>query len=228
MRLSIIVPVYNEKNTLREIIRRLRDAPLEVEKEVIAVDDGSTDGSREILKELEQQEGLIILYHQANLGKGYAIRTGLARATGEAVVIQDADLEYDPRDIKKLLGPYIEGRGKVVYGSRFTGERRNMFFWHYLGNRFLSLLVNILYNTTLSDMETGYKFFNREVLKNIPLRIDGFGFEPEVTAKVLRRGYRIYEVPISYMGREYSEGKKITWIEGPRAIFLLFWFLLFN
>ena len=228
LKLSIIISVYNEERTISEIIRRVRAAPLEdIEKEIIVVDDGSTDRTAGILRNFKGSD-IIILRHEKNLGKGAAIKTALSKVSGEAIIIQDGDLEYDPKDIEKMLKPYLEGKGNVVYGSRFTGERRNMFFWHLLGNKLLSLLTNILYNTTLSDMETGYKLFDARILKSIPLKVKGFGFEPEVTAKVLRRGHYIYEVPISYMGRSYSEGKKITWREGFRSIYYLFRFLFFN
>ena len=227
-KLSIIIPVYNEERTISEIVRRVRAVHLEdIEKEIIVVDDGSRDRTGEILKDFKGSD-IIILRHEKNLGKGAAIKTAISKVSGEMVIIQDADLEYDPKDIEKMLRPYLEGKGNVVYGSRFTGERRNMFFWHLLGNKFLSLLTNILYNTTLSDMETGYKLFDAGVLKAIPLKARGFGFEPEVTAKLLRRGHYIYEVPISYVGRSYSEGKKITWKDGFRSIYYLFRFLFFN
>ena len=228
MKLSIIIPVYNEEKTISEIIRRVRAVPLEnIEKEIIVVNDGSTDRTEEILKDFATSD-IIVLRHEKNLGKGAAIKSALSKVSGEAIIIQDADLEYDPKDMEKILKPYLEGKGTVVYGSRFTGERRNMFFWHLLGNKFLSLLTNILYNTTLSDMETGYKLFDAGILKDIPLSARGFGFEPEVTAKLLRRGHYIYEVPISYVGRSYSEGKKITWREGFRSVYYLFRFLFFK
>ena len=228
MKLSIIIPVYNEEKTISEIIRRVRAVPLEnIEKEIIVVNDGSTDRTEEILKDFATSD-IIVLRHEKNLGKGAAIKSALSKVSGEAIIIQDADLEYDPKDMEKILKPYLEGKGTVVYGSRFTGERRNMFFWHLLGNKFLSLLTNILYNTTLSDMETGYKLFDAGILKDIPLSARGFGFEPEVTAKLLRRGHYIYEVPISYVGRSYSEGKKITWREGFRSVYYLLRFLFFK
>jgi glycosyltransferase involved in cell wall biosynthesis len=191
------------------------DLPLE--REVVIVDDGSTDGTRDILKQLADSTIRVVL-QPSNQGKGAAIRTGLAQVTGDLVLIQDADLEYDPEDWPKLLAPVLKGRAQVVYGSRFTGERRNMLFFHWVGNRMLSLCTNILYNTTLSDMETCYKLFDRELIAQINLRANGFDFEPEVTAKVLRRGVRIYEVPISYSGREFDEGKKITWRDGIVAL----------
>jgi glycosyltransferase involved in cell wall biosynthesis len=216
-KLSVIVPVYNERNTVAEIVRQMRAVDLPLEREVVIVDDGSTDGTRDILKQLADSTIRVVL-QPSNQGKGAAIRTGLAQVTGDLVLIQDADLEYDPEDWPKLLAPVLKGRAQVVYGSRFTGERRNMLFFHWVGNRMLSLCTNILYNTTLSDMETCYKLFDRELIAQINLRANGFDFEPEVTAKVLRRGVRIYEVPISYSGREFDEGKKITWRDGIVAL----------
>jgi glycosyltransferase involved in cell wall biosynthesis len=221
MRLSIIMPVFNEKATIKEILRQVRSVDLgEIDKEIIVVDDGSSDGTSDILK-LEADSSIKVIIHKKNQGKGAAIRTGLAEARGDMLIIQDADLEYDPEDIKKLIDPMLKGKAKVVYGSRFTGERRNMFFWHYVGNRFLSLITNVLYNTTLSDMETCYKLFSRESLDGVLIKSNKFDFEPEITAKILRRGIRIYEVPISYMGRELHEGKKISWRDGVPALWAL-------
>jgi glycosyltransferase involved in cell wall biosynthesis len=219
LKLSILVPIYNERATVLEIVRRVQAVPFE--KEIIAVDDGSTDGTRELLPEVEK-EGVIVLYHERNQGKGAAIQTALQRATGDIIVIQDADLEYDPRDYAHLVQPIVEGRAKVVYGSRFLGPRMAMFFWHMIANKMLTLMTNILYDAILSDMETGYKAFRADVIKGIPLRAHRFDFEPEVTAKVLKRGNRIFEVPISYFGREYSEGKKIGMKDGFVAIWTLF------
>ncbi len=225
-RLSIIVPVYNEAATLREIISRIEAVELPgIESEVIFVDDGSTDGSQEILGEIENHR---VLLHEKNSGKGKAIQTGLAAATGEYLLIQDADLEYDPRDILKLLRPILDGRARVVYGSRFTGERKNMFFHHYLGNRLLTLLTNVLYNTTLSDMETCYKLAPTDLLREIRIKSHGFNVEPEMTAKILKRRVRIYEVPISYTGREFEEGKKISWQDGFAALFALIYYRFFD
>jgi len=215
--LSVIVPVHNERTTLMEIVRRMRVVELPMEREIIIVDDGSNDGGEKVLATLEDST-VRVLRHPVNRGKGAAIRTGLGVARGDLVLIQDADLEYDPEDWPKLLAPILRGRAQVVYGSRFTGERKNMLFWHWVGNHLLSLVTNVLYNTTLSDMETCYKLFDRKVLDGITLRSDRFDFEPEVTAKVLKRGYRIYEVPISYTGREPDEGKKITWWDGFGAL----------
>ena len=219
-KLSVIVPVYDERTTVAEIIRRVRQVDLPLDREVIVVDDGSTDGTRDVLPHLADSTVRVVM-HPENRGKGAAIRTGLAHATGDLVIIQDADLEYDPGDWPSLLAPIFKGRARVVYGSRFTGERRNMLFWHWVGNRFLTLVTNALYNTTLSDMETCYKVFDRQVLDGITLTSNRFGFEPEVTAKVLRTGERIYEVPISYTGREFHEGKKITWRDGFVALWTL-------
>jgi glycosyltransferase involved in cell wall biosynthesis len=219
-KLSVIVPVFDERNTVVEIVRRMRMVELPVELEIVIVDDGSTDGTRDVLRQLADSTVRVIT-HDVNRGKGSAIRSGLAHVTGDLVLVQDADLEYDPEDWPKLLNPILRGKARVVYGSRFTGERRNMLFLHWVGNRFLSLVTNVLYNTTLSDMETCYKLFDRTLLDSIPLRAQRFEFEPEVTAKILRRGIRIYEVPISYTGREFDEGKKITWRDGFIALWTL-------
>jgi glycosyltransferase involved in cell wall biosynthesis len=219
-KLSAIVPVYNERNTVVEVVRRMRAVDLPLDREIVLVDDGSDDGTRSVLQQLSDSTVRVVL-HASNQGKGAAIRSGLANSTGDLVIVQDADLEYDPEDWPRLLAPMLKGRAQVVYGSRFTGERRNMLFLHWLGNRFLSFVTNVLYNTTLSDMETCYKLFDRRVLDGIALRADRFEFEPEVTAKVLRQRIRIYEVPISYAGREPEEGKKITWRDGFAALWTL-------
>ena len=239
MKLSIIIPVYNEASTLREILRRVRAVSVvvpvgfaveddegqlvRIDKEIIVVDDGSEDGSRQIVEEETSRGDMRAYYHQHNQGKGAAVRTGFQNATGDFLVIQDADLEYDPREYRLLLQPILEGRSDVVYGSRFRGgPTKTMFFMHMIGNRFLTLVTNILYDTILSDMETGYKCFRAEVIRDIPLHARGFDFEPEVTAKVLKSGHRIYEVPISYNGREFEEGKKIRpWRDGLKAVWTL-------
>lgn len=218
MKLSILIPVFNEKKTIREIIKKVEE--VKINKEIILVDDCSTDGSREIL-EKEKKKGKKVFFHNKNLGKGAALRTGFQHITGDYVIVQDADLEYDPQDYHKLIKPILDGKAEVVYGSRFTGERRNMFFHHWVGNKFLTLVTNILYNTTLSDMETCYKIFKSDVIKKINIKSNRFNFEPEITSKILKQGIRIYEVPISYTGREFSEGKKITWKDGISALWTL-------
>ncbi len=220
MKLSVIMPVYNEKDTICEILKQVR--AIDLVGEIIIVDDGSTDGTRDLLKLEETQPGTIVIYHKYNQGKGAAVRTGFDRATGDILLIQDADLEYDPRDYPLLVRPIVEGRVKVVYGSRFLGPRKAMLFWHMLGNKFLTLLTNVLYNTILSDMETCYKVFRADVIKNLQIHANRFEFEPEVTAKLLRRRHKIVEVPISYYGRPHSEGKKLTWRDG----FIALWTLL--
>ena len=235
MLLSIVMPVFNEEQFLMEIVRRVQAVdltPLGLERELILVNDCSTDGSAEILKQMEGKQSFLetaqpferpvrVYSHPVNQGKGAALRTGFAQAQGEMVLIQDADLEYDPEDYPRLLAPLLKGKAEVVYGSRFTGERRNMFFHHWLGNKFLTLVTNVLFNTTLSDMETCYKLFTRQALEGIVIKSDRFNFEPEITAKILKKGIRIYEVPISYTGREFEEGKKITWRDGLVALWCL-------
>jgi glycosyltransferase involved in cell wall biosynthesis len=215
--MTVIVPVYNERNTVAEIVRRVRavDVPLVVD--VVVVDDGSDDGTDRVLAAIEDSTVRIVT-HEKNMGKGAAIRTGLAQAHGDLILVQDADLEYDPDDWPRLLEPILKHKANVVYGSRFTGERKNMLPLHWIGNRFLSLVTNLLYSSTLSDMETCYKLFDRRVIEGMTIVSNRFDFEPEITAKVLRRGYRIYEVPISYAGREPDEGKKITWRDGVGAL----------
>jgi glycosyltransferase involved in cell wall biosynthesis len=215
--LSVIMPVYNERATVAEVIRRMRVVEVPLLLQIIVVDDGSSDGSDKVLGALEDST-VRVIHHNVNQGKGAAIRTGLAEARGDLVLIQDADLEYDPNDWPRLLDPILRGKARVVYGSRFTGERKNMLPLHWMGNRLLSLITNILYSSTLSDMETCYKLFDSEVLEGVTIVSNRFDFEPEITAKVLRRGHRIYEVPISYAGREPSEGKKITWRDGFGAV----------
>jgi glycosyltransferase involved in cell wall biosynthesis len=218
-KLSVIVPVFNERNTVVEVLRRMRtiELPDGIEREIIVVDDGSADGTRDVLRQLGDSTVRIVM-HDRNRGKGAAVRTGFAHATGEYVLIQDADLEYDPEDWPKLLHPVLRGRARVVYGSRFTGERRNMLLLHWIGNRFLSMVTNVLFNTTLSDMETCYKLIERDLVSGLRLHSDSFDIEPEITAKILKRGIRIYEVPISYSGREFDEGKKLTWRDGLSAL----------
>jgi glycosyltransferase involved in cell wall biosynthesis len=215
--LTVLMPVFNEQATLAEIIRRVRQVDVGLTLELIIVDDGSSDGTNKILRTLEDSTVRVIA-HEKNQGKGAALRTGLAHANGDIVVIQDADLEYDPEDWPALLAPILKGKASVVYGSRFTGQRKNMLPLHWAGNRLLSLVTNVLYSSTLSDMETCYKALDRRVLKDLTVVSNRFDFEPEITAKVLRRGYRIYEVPISYAGREFDEGKKITWRDGVGAL----------
>lgn len=227
MKVSVVVPVYNEVHTIRALLARIQAVPLE--KETIIVDDGSTDGTRLQLQELSGEKDVRVLYHERNQGKGAALRTGFGATTGDVVLIQDADLEYNPLDYPRLLAPIFEGNADVVYGSRFlSGPHRVLFFWHYVGNKLLTLLSNALSNLNLSDMETGYKAFRREILNDITLKSNRFGFEPEFTMKVAKKGVRIYEVPISYHGRTYAEGKKIDWRDGVKAIFALFWFRLFD
>lgn len=217
MKLSVVMPVYNEKATIREIIDKV--LAVDLDKELIIVDDGSTDGTRDILRELEPRlDGAARIYYlDRNRGKGYAVRQGIAQAAGDVLVIQDADLEYEPEEFHNLLEPFQKGRAAVVYGSRFLGGHRTGYYWTTLGNKLLTWLTNIIYNTNLTDMETCYKLFSMEVLRDIQLRCMRFEFEPEVTAKILKRGIHIYEVPISYIGREYSEGKKITWKDAWEA-----------
>lgn len=233
MKLSVLIPVYNEVNTLEEAVRRVRS--LNLPKEIIIVDDGSTDGSRDLLKRLEREaksapdplNELKIHFQPINQGKGAAIRSALSHVTGDIVIIQDADLEYDPGDYMKLLEPILSGKADVVYGTRFYGggPHRVLFFWHYLGNQFLTLLSNVLTNLNLTDMEVGYKVFKTDVLKNIEIKSNRFGFEPEITIKVAKKKCRVYEVPISYHGRTYAEGKKITWKDGFVTLYSLirFW-----
>lgn len=215
--LSVIIPVYNERATVGELLRRVRGVEVPLDVELIVVDDGSSDGTEKILDALGDST-VRVISHATNRGKGAAIRSGLEAARGDLVIIQDADLEYDPEDWSKLLDPILRGKARVVFGSRFTGERKNMLPLHWLGNRFLSLVANLLYSSTISDMECGYKLFDRQVLEGITIESDRFEFEPEITAKVLRRGHRIYEVPISYAGREPEEGKKFTWRDGIGAL----------
>jgi glycosyltransferase involved in cell wall biosynthesis len=232
--LSVIMPVYNEVDTVWEAVRRVQG--MDVVKEVIVIDDGSTDGSREILNRLEAEtrkdndppNELKVIYQPVNQGKGAAIRSAIPQATGDMIIIQDADLEYDPQDYKSLLDPILSGKADVVFGTRFYGggPHRVLFFWHYLGNQILTLFSNFLTNLNLSDMEVGYKAFRAEILKSIRIKSNRFGFEPEITIKIAKKGLRVYEVPISYYGRTYKEGKKITWKDGIAAFYFLLRFRL--
>jgi glycosyltransferase involved in cell wall biosynthesis len=222
MNLSVVMPVYNERNTLREVIARVLSVPIELE--LLCVDDGSKDGSREILADLAQQHVQIRVFLQPqNMGKGAALRRGIQEASGDFVIIQDADLEYDPAEYPVVLQPLIDGKADVVYGSRFmgSGAHRVLYYWHSVGNAFLTLLSNALTNINLTDMETCYKAFRREIIQSIPIEENRFGFEPEITVKVARRKLRIFEVGISYSGRTYEEGKKIGWKDGVRALYCL-------
>jgi len=221
MKLSIVIPVYNEVATISQLIDRVR--AVDLQKEIIVVDDCSNDGTRDVLRGLPDTADLVRLFHEVNRGKGAALRTGFRVATGDVVVVQDADLEYDPNDYGKLLQPIRDGRADVVYGSRFAGGEchRVLYFWHSLGNQFLTLLSNAFTNLNLSDMESCYKMFRREVIQTIELQEDRFGFEPEITAKIAARRYRVYEVGISYSGRTYEEGKKIGWRDGVRAVWCI-------
>ena len=222
-KLSVVIPVYNERQSLPILLDRVRKTPFD--KEIILVDDGSTDGTRQDLQRLaeKQEEGTRIFFHETNRGKGAALRTGFKEVTGDIVIIQDADLEYDPQEYGRLLEPILDGRADVVYGSRFLGgPHRVLFFWHYMANRALTLFSNMLTNLNLSDMETCYKVFRADVIKNLELTAERFTIEPEITVKLARAGYRIYETPISYSGRDYTEGKKITWRDGLPAVWALF------
>jgi glycosyltransferase involved in cell wall biosynthesis len=218
------MPVYNEARTIREIVHRVDSVDLKnIRKELIIVDDGSDDGTRDVLKELSRTSRHKIYFHGHNMGKGAAVRTALTYATGDIVIIQDGDLEYDPVEYGELIAPILEGRADVVYGSRLSGGKvaRAFNFWHFIGNKILTFMTNLLYNSILSDMETGYKVFRADVIKNIQIKSNRFDFEPEITAKVLKREYKLYEMPISYYGRDFSEGKKITWKDGIAAAWAL-------
>jgi len=228
MKVSIIIPVYNERATVREILRRVQAVKLRISKEIIVVDDFSRDGTRDILRRL-RMPNLKVFYHETNKGKGAALRTGFARATGDIVLVQDADLEYDPREYPSLLAPILDGRADVVYGSRFQGgPHRVMFFWHYIGNKLLTTFSNMVSNLNLTDMETCYKAIKKDVLNKVVLKSERFGFEPEITIKLSKLRCRIYEVPISYAGRDYSEGKKIGWKDGVAAVYHIIRFGLFG
>jgi glycosyltransferase involved in cell wall biosynthesis len=227
LKISVVIPVYNEKQTLDELIVRVEAVNLE--KEIIIVDDASTDGTRDLLKKYEEREKFKVIYQSENAGKGSALRVGFDRAEGEVIIVQDADLEYNPKDYPILLEPIIDGRADVVYGSRFLGgTHRVFFFWHYAGNKFLTLLSNMFTNLCLTDMETGYKVFRKSILDDFKLKCNRFGFEPEFTSKVARNKFRIYEVPISYSGRGYDEGKKINWKDGVAALWFILRFRFFD
>jgi len=246
MKVSIVIPVYNERTFIEEVLLRVQAAPLD--KEIVVIDDGSTDGTRALLQELNDAQSkhapeipvqngrallplknILFLFQDRNRGKGAALRRGFAEAGGDVILVQDADLEYDPRDYDKLLAPIFDGRADVVYGSRFLGgPQRVHYFWHYVGNKFLTLLSDMLTNLKLTDMETCYKVFRREVIRNIKLKSDRFGFEPECTAKIAKGNWRVYEVPISYAGRTYAEGKKITWRDGLCTLWYILRYNLFD
>jgi len=229
MKLSVIIPVYNEVNTIEQVLDRVRHVP--IEKEIVVVDDCSTDGTRDRLKVLQQRDGdLRLIFHENNQGKGAALRTGFQATTGNIVIVQDADLEYDPGEYPKLIAPILDGKADVVYGTRFAGgeSHRVLYFWHFLGNKLLTLLSNVFTDLNLTDIETCYKVFRREVLQRIHLEENRFGFEPEVTAKVARLRVRVYEVGISYAGRTYEEGKKINWKDGLRALWCVLKYNLFH
>ena len=221
MRVSFLIPAFNEAGTLEQVLERVE--ALDLDKQVVVVDDGSTDGTAEILERWQGEREDRVVVRQPNRGKGAAVRAAIPHVDGDVAVIQDADMEYDPADVPALIEPIERGVADVVFGSRLTGGRpqRAYLFWHLVGNRFLSLVTNILYNTTLHDMETGYKAFRADVLRSLDLRQDGFGIEPEITAKVCLRGLRVYELPIAYYGRTYAEGKKITWRDGVHALAIL-------
>ena len=233
MRLSVVIPVFNESATLAEIVRRVLAVEVAAEKELILIDDGSTDTTRDLYDGIRAEHAgaeIRVLLHERNRGKGAALRTGFEHATGDIVLIQDADLEYDPRDYARLLAPIVEDRADVVFGSRFVGSEahRVHFFWHMIGNKFLTLLSNAMTNLNLTDMETCYKVIRTDALRQIRLRSNGFEFEPEFTAKVARAGCRVYEVGISYAGRDYAEGKKITWVDGVKAVLAILRFAIAN
>jgi len=228
MKLSIVIPVFDERDTIEEVIRRVRLIDVGMEKELLVVDDGSSDGTQDVLKTISYPE-VKVFFHKKNQGKGAALRTGFSKASGDIVLIQDADLEYDPGDYPVLLSPILDGRADAVYGSRFLGgTHRVLFFWHYMGNKLLTLLCNMFSNLNLSDMETCYKVIKKDYLDRITLKSKRFGFEPEVTIKLAKLKAKIYEVPISYSGRDYSEGKKIGWKDGIAAVFHILRFKFFK
>jgi glycosyltransferase involved in cell wall biosynthesis len=243
MKLSVLMPAYNEINTIKDILRKVQN--VNIDKEIIVVDDFSTDGTREFLRELEEKNGvisandnhsevkidnLIVIYHKENLGKGAAINSGLQQINGDVMIIQDADLEYEPEEYHKLLAPILNGHADVVYGSRFMGgsPHRILFFWHSIGNKLLTFMSNMFTNLNLTDMETCYKMIKREVIDQITIKESGFGIEPEITAKISKLGARVYEVGISYYGRTFEEGKKISWRDGIRTVYCIFRYNLFS
>ncbi len=228
MKLSVLIPVFNEKNNIKKIIEKVET--IDIEKEIILIDDFSNDGTREIIENDIKGDHIIKIYHSENLGKGAAVRSGIKCITGDITIIQDADMEYDPCDYPSLIKPIVSGDADVVYGSRLSGgaPQRVFMFWHLLGNRFLTFMTNILYNTTLSDMETGYKAFKSDIIKGLSLKSYRFEIEPEITAKILKHKYRVYELPISYYGRSYEEGKKITWKDGFIALWTLVRYRFFD
>lgn len=219
MKLSVVIPVFNEVRTINKILQKVECVDLgDIKKEIVVVDDGSTDGTREILKGVDNCK---VIFHEKNKGKGAAVRTGLENSTGDIVLVQDADLEYDPNEYPNLIKPIIEGKAKVVYGSRFMGKEPTEIFLHYIGNKLLTFATNVLYNSSITDMETCYKVMRREVLNDLNLTANRFEFEPEITSKILKKGYKIVEVPITYKVRRYNEGKKITVIDGVKAFYYL-------
>tara|TARA_B110000438_G_scaffold70502_1_gene70733 strand:+ start:652 stop:1338 length:687 start_codon:yes stop_codon:yes gene_type:complete len=227
LKLSIVIPIYNERETLETLIAKVNS--VDYDKEILLIDDFSSDGTREVLKKYENKENFQVLYHDHNQGKGAALRTGFSNVNGDIIIIQDADLEYNPADYGTLIEPILDGRADVVYGSRFLGgPHRVLFFWHSIGNMVLTTFSNMLTNINLTDMETGYKVFTKRVNDTLTFKCDRFGFEPEFTAKVAKNNFRIYEVPISYNGRDYSEGKKITWKDGVAAIWYIIKFKFTN
>jgi len=229
MKLSVIIPVYNELSTIEEIVQRVKASPVE-DLEIILVDDYSTDGTRDLLEEKLKSQVDRIIYQDRNYGKGYALKTGFQHATGDIVIVQDADLEYDPNQYPEMIRPIVENKADVVYGSRFmgAGPHRVVYYWHYVGNRLLTLLSNMFTSINLTDMETCYKAFRRDLIQSIDIKEDRFGFEPEITAKVARKKARIYEIGISYYGRTYNEGKKIGWKDGVKAIWCILKYNLFS
>ena len=229
MKISVIIPCFNEHKTINTILDKLKNLS-NFNKEIIIVDDFSNDGTKEILQKIENSDEIKTIFNEKNFGKGYCIKKGIVEASGDIIIIQDADLEYDPTDIPKLINPIKNGDADVVYGSRFTGsdEKRVLFYWHSLGNKFLTTLSNMFSNLNLTDMECCYKAFKKEIIKEINLKENRFGFEPEVTAKISKKDIKIFEVGIKYFGRKYSEGKKITWVDGFRAIYCIIFYSFFD